>query len=779
MASSKDWESTGWPADRAAPAGADGDVVIAGTSAGLIRGTRSGGRFIWVKLSPTFNDDTGDPSPFVDHAGDPADPKVTDLLWLAVSGNSNGRLYATLVPRHDPELDFTGPPTPAYSDDGGQTFRQIDGAVLGMFVDRLRRPRDRASLAAAGAGASVSVYVLGGWDATDNKKKVEICAVDNPLAAHDASSPPTLRRLDVPRRTRRHWETRNDNRFWGKQGDYSQAIAATRIGSGSTARDRVFLGGSGLHVNSLFMSSLWSFDVDGDDLVAVPGISDTGGANRSFRPGHVGTGVHADVHAIRIASGDGRNVWVGNDGGVTVSQESGRDKTFVTRSDGIAALEVQYGASHPTSSSFAIVGCQDNGGLARTGDVVWDEIAGGDGGGVAFDLVRPHNVLIQTHNSYWRGRPTGWFDGPAIWEREKRPDHKNAQFYSNPSVARMDPASDTTRIAIATDRVWVIDQTGRARANRWRVLPGHNFVSDRTGLVRTGEVRRSRPTGNLPARGRRQLTFGLLRLNEGSGNTPDERSGISAVRWVRDGAGAARSLLVLIDDNVYRYDQIGDAADHRWQPHLVAAIWLDIGFDVPDHGTYLTTEVAPVHGTNQFYVTTTSETHDVIDTVYFYDGTTLRPTGLKDEVDQRDPAYSVTVDDDSGDVYVGTALGVWRGVRDTADNSFAWDLIGRRLPPALVQDLQVHKASPQAPKTLVASLASTGYVAAEPGTVRSTPRPGFAATDTTTGGSSPRRWPIPVPRRPPIRFPSIRAPTSSSAPAGPALIRLRPTPVRR
>ena len=75
-----------------ATAGADGDVVIAGTSAGLIRGTRSGGRFTWAKLSPTFNDDTGDPAPFVDHTGDPADPKVTDLLWLGVSGNSNGRL---------------------------------------------------------------------------------------------------------------------------------------------------------------------------------------------------------------------------------------------------------------------------------------------------------------------------------------------------------------------------------------------------------------------------------------------------------------------------------------------------------------------------------------------------------------------------------------------------------------------------------------------------------------------------------------------------------------
>ncbi len=689
-------------------AGSDGDIVLAGTSAGLFRGTRSSGRFTWVKLSPTFNPEFGDSYQFINSSGGPGDPKVTDLLWLPVDGSANGRLYATLVARYEEGLDFVGPPTPVYSDDGGQTFHQATGSVLTPDADRMGRPYGRASLAAAGTGSTVSVYVMGGWHDKSFKTQVEICAIDNPFAASTASSPPTLRRLDVPRRTRRHWETRTDNRFWGEQGDYSQAFAASRIGTGASARDRLFLGGAGLYVNSLWMGSLWCFDVDGDDLVAAPGISESGGANRSFRPGHIGTGTHADVHAIRIASGDGRKVWVGNDGGVAVSVESGRDKTFVTRSDGIAALETQYGASHPTSSSFALFGCQDNGGIARTGDVVWDEVAGGDGGGVAFDIARPENVLIQTHNSYWVGKPGGWFATPAIWSRKKRPDHKNAQFYSNASVARMDPASDTTRIAIGTDRVWVIDQSGRARANRWRVLPGHNFVNGRVSLIRTSPVRRSRSVGNLPARGRRQLTFGILRINEGSGNRPDERSGVSSVRWVRNAAGAARALLVLIDDNVYRYDQVGDPADHRWRAHLVAAIWLDVGFDLPNHGRYLTTEIAPVHGTDQFYVTTTSESHDAVDTAYFYDGTTLRPTGLKDEITQRDPAYSVTVDDDTGEVYVGTALGVWHGVRDPADNTFDWELIGRRLPPAIIQDLHVHKASAEAPKTLVASLASRG-----------------------------------------------------------------------
>ncbi len=693
--------------------GGDGDEVVAVTSRGLFRGVRSSGRFSWTRIASTFRDEFDAPYPFQDADGDPQQPMGADALWLPVQGNSQGRLFATLTARHE-HRPFFGPPTPAYSDDGGRTFRQINGAVNGILAERMQRPRGRASLSAAGEGADVRVYVMGGWLDEDSDAQVEICAVDHPLAAHDAADPPTLRRLDVPRRTRRFWESGDKSRFWGTQGGYSQAITAAQFGTGAPARDRLFLGGSGFWGRGHWMASLWCFEVDGDDLVPIPGISSTGGTNRSFRPGHIGSGLHVDIHAIRVASGDTRKVWVGNDGGVTVSTESGRDNTFITRSDGIAAMESQYGASHPGSSSFTIFGCHDNGIMARDGDVVWREALSGDGGGVAFDPQRPHHLLGQLQKGIWRGRPNGWFATPGVWTTDDRPDEDNAQFYSNASTSRLDRNANVTRIAIGTDRVWVNDQRGRARANRWWVLPGHNFPAVQGVLQPQGPVRRARRSGgNLPARGRREVTFGILQFNETAGSRA-ERPGISAVRWVRNAQGQARSLLVLLDDIVCRYDQVGDPADHRWRPNLVTWLLQDGGF-TGDIGTYLVTEIAPVQGTNMFYLATTGEEFDpggphgnAVDTLYFHDGTQLHATGLKDEITQRDPAFSVAVDDETDDVYVGTALGVWRGVRDSSDNSFDWDLIGRRLPPAVVQDLHVHKPSPDAPKTLVAALASRG-----------------------------------------------------------------------
>lgn len=699
-------------------AGADGDIVVAATNAGLFRGTRAGGRFIWARVGATYRGDAGEAFEFRDADGHPAQPLVTDVLWLPREGDADGRLYACLISPYEEEgLVFVGPPTPAYSDDAGGSFRQVNGSVLGPESPRMQRPFGRASLASVGAGADVRVYVLGGWKGKKSFEP-EICAVDHPLAAHDGPGPPTLRRLNDPPRTIRFWKDK-ENRFWSSQGNYDQAIEAVQVGDGAAARDRIYLGGSAFWAasQSQYLASLWCFQVDGDDLRPVPGISDRGGTNRSVLPGHVGTGVHVDIHAIRVAEGNPRRVWVGNDGGVTVSTESGRDNTFITRSDGLAALEGTYGASHPTSSSFAVFGCHDNGIIGRDGDVVWRELISGDGGGVAFDPARPHHVLGQLHNGLWLGSPTPWFETPDIWEEKDQPDNDNALFYSNASTAPMEPGSDTTRIAIGTDRVWVNDVRGRARKERWRVLPGWNFQSKSGVINRKGSPpRRSLRGGDLPERGPKyQVAFGILQVDEGYPPPFKARDGVSAVRWVRDSDGRASSLLVLIGENVFRFDQVGDPAEHKWQPSIVTMVSLDSGVNADGHGAYLVTEIAPVHGTDLVYVTTTGEEKGVIDTLYLWDpavtqdGKTkpsLVATGLKDAIKQRDPAYSVTVDDETKDVYVGTALGVWRGVR--RDGKFNWTITGRRLPPAIVQDLEVHRSSPDAPKTLVATLASRG-----------------------------------------------------------------------
>ncbi len=102
--------------------GGDGDEVVAVTSRGLFRGVRSSGRFSWTRIASTFRDEFDAPYPFQDADGDPQQPMGADALWLPVQGNSQGRLFATLTARHE-HRPFFGPPTPAYSDDGGRTFR--------------------------------------------------------------------------------------------------------------------------------------------------------------------------------------------------------------------------------------------------------------------------------------------------------------------------------------------------------------------------------------------------------------------------------------------------------------------------------------------------------------------------------------------------------------------------------------------------------------------------------------------------------------------------------
>ncbi len=692
-------------------AGADGDVVMAATSKGLFRGTRSGGRFTWTLRTPTYHDDQGTAHVFQDAENNPAEPSFTDIVWVENPADPDGRLFATLVEPHTDSLDFAGPPSPAFSDDEGGRFDQVDGSMLGMMAARMQRPKGRASLATVGTGSGVRVYVLGGWNDNNSKRKPEVCALDHPLEPRSGgANRPTLRRLRPHRSVRRFWD-QTDSGLWGKQAGYNQAIAAVQVGTGASAKDRLFLGGAAITSRANdWVGSLWCFEVDGNDLKQVDGISSVARPIRARRRGHVGDGTHADVHSIKVAKDQTDVVWVGNDGGVTVSTQGGRDGTFITRSTGLAALESGFVASHPNSTQFATIGCQDNGVQVRTGDTFWEVTLSGDGGGVAFDPVRPHNLHGQAHDGLWNGAPSRWFQRPAIWARRNRPDFDNAEFYANTAVARLEPSSSTTRVAIGTDRVWVNDQRGTARRANWRVLPGFHFRSGSGGFNRTGTVRRSKRLGDLPRRGRSQVTFGILRINEASGNT-NARDGVAALRWVLDSQQKATKLLALIGETVYRYEQVGPATSHRWRPVLVSMIGLDMPSTPSGSFTtsYIVTDIAPVHGTDMFYITTTGDAAgSFVDTAYFWDGTQLLRTGLRDKLTQVNPAYAVTVDNENQDVYVGTALGVWRGVRNPADNTFRWDLIGKRLPPTVIQDLHIHKPSATSPKTLVAALEARG-----------------------------------------------------------------------
>ncbi len=123
----------------------------------------------------------------------------------------------------------------------------------------------------------------------------------------------------------------------------------------------------------------------------------------------------------------------------------------------------------------------------------------------------------------------------------------------------------------------------------------------------------------------------------------------------------------------------------------------------PDPSTTILSDLAPVPGTGDFYLTTTGDRATPPtpgDTCFFFANATrtFHRTGLRTQlppvapaaVGPLDPAYSVVVDpSEPSVVYVGTVSGVWRGVRPGAPGAHAWTPEVNGLPEAAVQDLSI------------------------------------------------------------------------------------------
>jgi len=489
--------------------------------------------------------------------------------------------------------------------------------------------------------------------------------------------------------------------LWGTQRDYDQAIAV----DADAGSDRVYIGGSDVRArpDTFRGASLWAYQVSvTPDLVPAPNVSRTGapsaGGDGADQAGLIGNNVHADVHAIRLvrpASG-GQHVWVSCDGGVFRSTQAGRVNTFASCAAGLAALEPIFVASHPTSSHFMITGFQDNGAQVRVGDTMWEETFLSDGGGVAFHPVYSHIVVAQLTQADWEGQPEGeWLD--PIQRRNGGPgdlnhDRENglALFYSGCAAVRVSPTAG--RVALGTNRVWLTDNLGSAVTQQWRVLPiGGGAPSD------------ARPGGGDPAA--RQNTGVTL------------FGAVVAMDWA-----SPTVLLVAYATGIVRYTE---APPGTWADMQKA----QSAETIPAAVTI--TDIAAVPGTSDFYVTTTGDIgNTATETVFFFDsnlgGGTFVQTGLRRKLDlpgppvvpgPLDPAYAVAVDPVTKTVvYVGTATGVWRGVRTPGVAVHAWDPFVNGLPEATVQDLDIWhdpadtdaNPKPDSPRLLRAGVQSRG-----------------------------------------------------------------------
>lgn len=621
------------------------DTLIAATSGGLFKRQ---GAFVAEANWPRVTE-----GPFDFDADD--DKWCTDVRWEPAKGGVPSRLWVALI-------DDT-----AFSDTG---IWVSESGVGGSYEEVALEDRIRAGR----LGLSVhkndpsTLYVLG--------QGPKLWRIDGKTARKVRNLPSHLFGDD------------ND------QSDYDLCVEAH-----PTNPNLVIVGGSTVEADDEWSASLFRLTISG--TAAANDFSCNFDQTKQATPGtdagtYIGNGVHADMHVIRFAGAPaGSHVWVGCDGGVYRSTQSGDAYTFIARNNGLAVLEPGFVANHPTMDGAVLVGTQDNGALRRIGDTIWTKWIAGDGGGVAFHPTLPAHHLGQYTSAHWRSND-GSFVKP-VWrigssENSKKLENWYAAFYSDLHVI---PGSGGTkaRIALGTNRVWISedwDPDPASATMTWATLP-------------SGTDPRLAGANNV-SRDALDSKFGSIRVVLWAGKPGHVEDRVIAlcrralVAFNRDAATGKWSKTVVsryeekCGDDETDNDEIGETTN-SFLPALGA--WSDIAIHDPDSGT---------HGS--YYVSTTGhasfdddtlEEANRMDTLWWFDGTnTWHHTGLRNHPNStRAPAFSVVVDPDApGTVYAGSSAGVWKGQLTFAGTvpQWSWQIFSNGLPDAFVQDLAFFKS---------------------------------------------------------------------------------------
>jgi len=620
------------------PAEATPTTFVAATSAGLF--TRTGGPAATWAAVPA--------APFNTAAG--AALICTDVAWAPAQGATPSRLWVGV-------RDDVGAGSGLWVSANGTAgpFTQI--MLPGLAA------QSRLSIAVAPSNPAV-VYVLGNGN--------NVWRVDGVTVTAVTRVPPNL---------------------LGGQDDYNQAIAVH-----PTRPERIVLGGATEKADGEWSASLYLASVTGPTAGSYRfGFASPPPPDPTTDASFIGNGVHADVHVARFVPVAGATeLWIGCDGGVFRSQRGDADNrqvknSFAVRNTGMASLETGYVATHPQVDGYALAGTQDNGTIERVGDTIWRGRFLGDGGGVAFNPAAPHRFVRQYVQSTWGadGFPGTVFNRPVLRTTgssttgtvPEQTEDANAAFYTGVDAAPGGPGGAV--LAFGTYRVWYSPDWGQ----NWVTLPSYtdpmavgsqNAVTDATVL-----------SGAVPNYGAAQVI---------------------AVRWA-----SPTRLYVLCRRIVLQYDIVADAAvasgfrvtpavlsrqapGKSEDPQAAAAVaspgqvlpaigeWSDLAVHNPGDGS---------HGS--FYVAATGHPGTpAMDTLWWFDGDDRwHATGLRTDAAHGTPApaYAVTVHPgDRNVVFVGTAVGVWKGTFHSGGPTWDWEVFSNGLPEATVQDLSTFNA---------------------------------------------------------------------------------------
>jgi hypothetical protein len=466
--------------------------------------------------------------------------------------------------------------------------------------------------------------------------------------------------------------------IFAEQSVYDMAIA---VDPAADHPLRIVVGGSAVESEAPsgeYNAALYA----GDVTPAAPGRWEfPGGGDNPLPSSWIGGGVHADVHAIAWVPGPAggeAQIWVACDGGVFCSDQQVPLGVFGSRNHGIANLETQYLAQHPTSDAVLLAGTQDNGVIRRLSEETWTVAHPGDGGGLAIDPIDPRRVIAQYINSDWmistdggvtlrdltfmRAAPsTATQKLSDAYAKAHAEEHAAAAFTSNAAVVvRKDAAGkDVTRLAIGTDRVWLSENWGAS----WVTLPSAKDPYDP-----------SRP-------GAPDRTTDVLGMSQS----------VYVLRWA-----TPTRLHGLTDEYIVLLEQAGTSWSQR-RLHDRIKVDLDTKDAVPPGRipAYLAvTDLAshlPERGPLGSLYAATSGVGD--QHVWWFDGT---DTWHSATLDVDSPVHALVVDPaDRHVVYAGTDVGVYRGVgtfppADGPELKWVWEHVANGLPEASCVDLEIH-----------------------------------------------------------------------------------------
>ncbi|HSC90821.1 MAG TPA: hypothetical protein VLB86_04120 [Gaiellaceae bacterium] len=616
----------------------DGTRIVAATSMGLLeRPAAPGADVDWTRV---------DAEPF-----DAFEGVCTDVLWTAGDGPRPARLWvwatgkqAGLWVRADGETAFTKIATPNSS-------------------------KRRSALAASTPPTRVYVF-------------------NNRYATDASSRKPALYRVDAAGATLATADEVVDgvpDDVLGEQGDYDIAVTVH-----PTNPDLVVLGGMALQGTNPAGDS---FEEEDAAIFAAEVGLKAGKLTygHAAAPAMIGVGAHSDVHDLWFADG-GDSLFAACDGGVFRSDSPTDLVGFVARNDGLAVVESNYVASHPTCEGFVVVGLQDNGIIERVSTGVWRTTGEGDAGGVAFDPVDPSRYVRQKFEARWVASAGGGFAkmlrrGASLTD-DGRKERDDAAFYSTPAAIRHTRGgTDVGQVLIGTDRLWYTDDWG----STWATLPtASDPITAATYNRKQDQLREPiivcRWAGTEVAWA---LGEGIVvRYARKPGTAPAATNGPGA--WTRE---------VLLKKGVKNKKDETSAEG----PVREAVAWTDLAVNPEAGGAQRGTRGAVYLGT------TGHRTKEAVDTLWWFDGTdTWYPTKLRERVGA--PVTAVLCDPaNPHHVYVGTTVGVFRGVRTLAaghDPAWVWESLVNGLPEAAVEDLSLFDSG--GVRLLRAAIASRG-----------------------------------------------------------------------